>query len=69
VTPVLALVRREFAALFGSPIAYAALIGVCTVTAVVFFEHLHLYNQLLFTFSSTSIGSVNAGDTPETLNL
>jgi ABC-2 type transport system permease protein len=69
VTPVLALVRRELAALFGSPIAYAALIGVCVVTAIFFFEHLQLYNQMLFTFSSTSIGGVNAGEIPDTVNL
>ena len=33
--------RKELAGLFGSPIAYAALIGVCVVTAIVFFEYLH----------------------------
>ncbi len=68
-TPVLALMRKELAGLFGSPIAYAALIGVCIVTAVLFFEHLHLYNQMLFALSSTSIGSLNAGEVPETVNL
>jgi ABC-2 type transport system permease protein len=69
VTPVLALMRKEFASLFGSPIAYAALIGVCVVTAIVFFEYLHLYNQMLFALSSTSISSLNAGEIPETVNL
>ncbi len=68
-TPVLALMRKELASLFASPIAYTALIGVCIVTAILFFEHLHLYNQMLFAFSSTSIGSLNAGEVPETINL
>lgn len=68
-TPVLALMRKELADLFGSPIAYATLIGVSVVTAILFFEHLHLYNQMLFAFSSTSIGSMNSGEIPETINL
>lgn len=68
-TPVLALMRKELASLFGSPIAYAALVGVCVVTAILFFEYLHLYNQMLFAFSSTSIGGLNAGEVPETVNL
>lgn len=68
-TPVLALMRKELASLFGSPVAYAVLIGVCIVTAILFFEHLHLYNQMLFAASSTSVGSLNAGEIPETINL
>ncbi len=68
-TPLLALMRREIAGLFHSPIAYAAPIGVCVVTAILFFEHLHLYNQLLFAFASTGIGGVHAGEIPETVNL
>lgn len=61
--------RKELASLFGSPVAYAVLIGVCIVTAILFFEHLHLYNQMLFAASSTSVGSLNAGEIPETINL
>ena len=68
-TPLLALMRKELASLFASPIAYAALIGVCAVTAILFFEHLHLYNQMLFALASTSIGGLNAGALPETVNL
>ena len=68
-TPLLALMRKELASLFGSPIAYAALIGVCAATAILFFEHLRVYNQLLFASASPGIGGVHAGEIPETINL
>ena len=68
-TALLALVRKEFSTLFGSPVAYVALLGVATVTAIIFFDHLHLYNQTLFIFASTTIGGMNADEIPDYVNL
>jgi ABC-2 type transport system permease protein len=68
-TAILALVRKECFTLFGSPIAYVTLLGVATVTAVIFFDYLHLYNQTLFIFASTTIGGMNADEIPDYINL
>ena len=55
-TRIRALIRKECAVLFGSPIAYGVLFMVALVTAITFFEHLRLYNQILFVFASNTMG-------------
>ncbi|MFP8873998.1 MAG: ABC transporter permease, partial [Myxococcota bacterium] len=68
-TPSLALLRKEIAALFLSPIAYGVLTMVALVTALVFFEHLRLYNQILFVFASTTMGGFDSDTIPTHINL
>jgi ABC-2 type transport system permease protein len=69
VTPLLALVRKELAVLFGSPMAYLTLTMVGLVTALIFFDHLRIYNQILFLYSSTSMGGFDAHTIPDYVNL
>jgi ABC-2 type transport system permease protein len=64
-----ALVRKEFASLFGSPTAYLTLVMVSLVTALIFFDHLRLYNQILFVYASTTMGGFNADEIPDYINL
>lgn len=68
-TPLLALVRKELASLFGSSTAYLTLTGVALVTALIFFEHLRAYNQLLFVYASTSMGGFDSDAIPDYVNL
>jgi len=69
VTAFLALLRKELAILFASPIAYFVLTMVALVTAIVFFEHLRLYNQILFLFSTTTMGGFETDTIPDHINL
>jgi ABC-2 type transport system permease protein len=69
VTPLLALVRKEFASLFGAPTAYLTLTLVALVTALIFFDHLKLYNQILFVYATTTLGGFEADAIPEHINL
>jgi ABC-2 type transport system permease protein len=69
VTPLLALVRKEFASLFGAPTAYLTLTMVALVTALIFFDHLRLYNQILFVFASTNMGGIETDTIPDYVNL
>jgi ABC-2 type transport system permease protein len=69
VIPLLALFRKELASLFGSPLAYLTLTGVALVTALIFFDHLRVYNQILFLYSSTSLGGFDAHAIPDFVNL
>ena len=66
---VLALVRKELASLFGSPIAYLTLAMVGLVTALVYFDHLRLYNQILFMYSTAAMGGFEADTIPPHVNL
>ena len=67
--PFLALVRKEFLCLFGAPTAYLNLTMVALVTAIVFFEHLRLYNQVLFVFASSNMGGFDTDAIPDYVNL
>ena len=67
--PFLALVRKEFLSLFGAPTAYLTLTMVALVTAIVFFEHLRLYNQVLFVFASSNMGGFDTDAIPDYVNL
>ncbi|MGH0037459.1 MAG: ABC transporter permease [Myxococcota bacterium] len=67
--PLRALVRKEWRVLFGSPIAYLVLTMTALVTALVFFEHLRLYNQILFVFASTTMGGFETDTIPDHINL
>jgi ABC-2 type transport system permease protein len=69
VTSLHALIRKEFASLFGSPRSYAALTMVALVTALIFFDHLTLYNQILFIYSSTTMGGFDTDTIPSYVNL
>jgi ABC-2 type transport system permease protein len=67
--PFLALCRKEFLSLFGAPTAYLTLTMVALVTAIVFFEHLRLYNQVLFVFASSNMGGFDTDAIPDYVNL
>ena len=67
--PLFALLRKELAVLFGSPIAYLVLTMVTFVTAFVFFEHLRAYNQILFLYASSTMGGFESGTIPDHINL
>ncbi len=64
-----ALIRKECRVLFGSPIAYGVLFMVALVTAITFFEHLRLYNQILFVFASNTMGGFESDTIPTHINL
>ena len=64
-----ALVRKELASLFGAPTAYLALTMVALVTALIFFDHLKLYNQILFVYATSTIGGFESDAIPEHVNL
>ena len=67
--PLLALIRKEIAVLFGSPMAYLSLTLVVLVTALIFFDHLRLYNQILFVFASSTLGGFESDTIPDYINL
>jgi ABC-2 type transport system permease protein len=69
VTRLRALVRKEVAILFGSPMAWVALTLVVLVTALIFFDHLRLYNQILFLYASTTMGGFESDTVPDYVNL
>ncbi|MBW2420602.1 MAG: ABC transporter permease [Deltaproteobacteria bacterium] len=64
-----ALMKKEMVVLFASPIAYGVLFMVSLVTAIVFFEHLRLYNQILFLFASSTMGGFETDTIPTHVNL
>lgn len=68
-TPARALFRKELAVLFGSPVAYLTLTFVGLVTALLFFDHLRVYNQVLFVYSSNAMRGFEAGTIPDHVNL
>lgn len=67
--PLVALVRKELAVLFGTPMAYLVLAFVGLVTALLFFDHLRVYNQILFVYTSNQTGGFELGTVPERVNL
>ncbi len=67
--PLLALIRKEIAVLFGSPMAYLSLTMVVLVTALIFFDHLRLYNQILFLYASSTLGGFETDTIPDYINL
>ena len=66
--PLLALMRKEFGTLFGAPTAYLTLTMVALVTALIFFDHLRLYNQILFLYASTTMGGFETDTIPDYVN-
>ena len=64
-TALAALVRKEIAVLFASPIAYLVLTTVAILTSIVFFEHLRLYNHQLFLFASSNMGGFDSDTIPD----
>jgi ABC-2 type transport system permease protein len=64
-----ALLRKEFASLFGSPTAYVTLTFTALVTALIFFDHLRLYNQILFVYASSNMGGFETDTIPDYVNL
>src|SRR5262249_36008917 len=69
VTRAAALFRKELASLFGTPTAYLALTMVALVTALIFFDHLRLYNQILFLYATSTVGGFDADAIPDHVNL
>jgi len=69
VRPFRALFRKELLVLFGSPVAYLTLTFVGLVTALLFFDHLRIYNQVLFVYTSNTMRGFEAGTIPEHVNL
>ncbi len=68
-TRLRALLRKELAVLFGSPLAWLTMAGIALVTALLFFDHLRIYNQILFLYSSTTMGGFSSGTIPTYVNL
>jgi ABC-2 type transport system permease protein len=64
-----ALIRKELAVIFLSPVAYGVLVMMALVTSLVFFEHLRLYNQILFVFASSTMGGFESDTIPDHINL
>jgi len=64
-----ALVKKELATLFASPLAYLALTLVMLVTALIFFDYLRIYNQILFLYSSNTMGGFESGTIPDHINV
>ncbi len=64
-----ALVRKELATLFASPLAYLALTMVMLVTALIFFDHLRIYNQILFLYASNTMGGFESDTIPDHINV
>jgi len=69
VRPLLALVRKEFASLFGAPTAYLTLTMVALVTAIIFFERLKVYNQILIVYATNTMGGFDTDTIPDHINL
>ncbi len=67
--PLFALIRKELTSLFAVPTAYLALTMVALVTALIFFDHLRIYNQVLFLYATTTMGGFNTGEIPDYINL
>ena len=67
--PFLALVRKEAAVLFGSPLAYLVVTLVALVSSIIFFEKLRFYNQILFVFASNTMGGFETDTIPDHVNL
>ncbi|MBW2314702.1 MAG: ABC transporter permease [Deltaproteobacteria bacterium] len=67
--PLRALFRKELQVLFGSPVAYMTLTFVGLVTALLFFDHLRVYNQVLFVYTSNAMRGFEAGTIPDHVNL
>jgi ABC-2 type transport system permease protein len=66
---LLALCRKELASLFAAPTAYLALTMVALVTALIFFDHLRLYNQILFVYATSTLGGFDSDVIPDHVNL
>jgi len=69
VTSFWALVKKELATLFWSPLAYLALTLVMLVTALIFFDHLRIYNQILFLYASNTMGGFESDTIPDHINV
>jgi len=69
VTALRALIRKELQVLFGSPMAYVALTLIGLVTGLIFFDHLRIYNQILFLYASTTMGGFETDTIPDYINL
>jgi ABC-2 type transport system permease protein len=69
VTAFRALVKKELATLFASPLAYLALTMVMLVTALIFFDHLRIYNQILFLYASSTMGGFESDTIPDHINV
>lgn len=64
-----ALLKKELATLFASPLAYLALTLVMLVTALIFFDHLRIYNQILFLYASSQMGGFESDTIPDHINV
>ena len=64
-----ALVKKELLVLFGSPLAYLVLTLIVLVAGLIFFDHLRVYNQILFLFQSSTMGGFETDTIPDHVNL
>jgi len=64
-----ALLRKELLVLFGAPMAYLTLALVGLITALLFFDHLRVFNQILFVYTSNATGGFELGTLPERVSL
>jgi len=68
-TPWLALLRKELIQLFSAPVAYLTLAMVGVITALIFFDHLRAYNQILFLYTSNAMGGFEIGSLPNHVSV
>lgn len=68
-TRLRALMRKELVVLFGSPMAWIALTLVALVTALIFYDHLRIYNQILFLYATSTMGGFETDTVPDYINL
>ncbi|RIL08230.1 MAG: hypothetical protein DCC71_00330 [Proteobacteria bacterium] len=67
--PLRALIRKELGVLFGSPMAWLTLASIGLVTALLFFDNLRIYNQILFLYATTTMGGFESDTVPAYVNL
>lgn len=68
-TALRALLGKELLVLFAAPTAYLTLALVGLVTALLFFDHLRVFNQILFVYTSNATGGFEVGTLPERVSL
>jgi len=64
-----ALLAKELRLNFASPRTYLVVALFALASGLLCFDHLHVYNQLLFLHASSTLGGFDLGTLPDALNL
>ena len=64
-----ALLAKELRVTFGAPRSYLVLALFALTSALLSFDHLKVYNQLLFLHTSSTLGGFDLATLPDALNL